>query len=261
MLIGSVFAYHYTKTEPIDGQLLLHRDHASEADHLQAQDPHEREEVVVARGEFDREGLLILRERAMHPARVEAFAVDLQDAPRLLRIEQVAPGIGWDRHFELTRHLPVIEVVAEVEDADVRHFQPVDRQLDRLRLMGTDDRDRQVGLVTPESPEICQVVPDKQQLVEHGVVAVGIHVPPVGLEVRSSDPLGRREGIVEIDVLIVRVAPVAAPLEDGNGLSCVAHGHLSCDEKNDLGNTTFYYTLFVTICQYTASFLLRLYCI
>ena len=72
---GSVSVYLYTKTEPV-GNLLLPWCHASEANHLQAQGPHEREEMLVGRPKLDSERLLVLCERTVNPLGVEPFAED-----------------------------------------------------------------------------------------------------------------------------------------------------------------------------------------
>lgn len=110
--------------------------------------------------------------------------------------------------------------------------------------MGTHDSDRQVVLVTPETPEMRQVVPDKQELIECGVIAAGIHASLAYHEIRLNASCFCGQGLVEIDVLAVRITPVTAPLESRDGFNRIVHGHLFHDRRNDLTNTIIYYGLF-----------------
>lgn len=84
--------------------------------------------MIVGRPKLDSERLLVVGERTVNPLGVEPFAEGARDAPRVLGVKQIAPGVRRNRHLKFTRHLPVEEVVAEIEDTDIWHCQSEDWQ-------------------------------------------------------------------------------------------------------------------------------------
>lgn len=77
--------------------------------------------MFVQMWQLDGEFLLILGERAVYPRRIEPLAVDGRDTDLVHRVKQIAPSVRRNRHFELTRDLPVEEVVAQIERTHTRH--------------------------------------------------------------------------------------------------------------------------------------------